>query len=497
MANRTYNKIYSDFLGGISYYDKNAPRNTYYEGREIDPHRGLGYLMPGIGLTCVTKSDDTPQIIDQSIVDICVDITTNDCYFIGQTNKLYHMNNLSTETWNSDFDGASHYYKTITGSTRGESLFIYPTKIGAAAAVNKLFYIYQDDFGMYDLSSTFDDDWGSTVPTGAGALQDAPHYTIEWKSIRWITNGRYVAKFDGQTGDNGTLELTKLDLGQNWEATALFSTKDFIGVCAWQKHASGDAYRTESRIFMWDGTSTTYSYSIPVRDNKILEVFNHNGRIYVWTTGRDFGTILSYLTDNGLRRIRKLKTSVDGVFTGMDKFYKNTIDAYRNRIIFGANFLVFSYGAEEEGHPMAFTVPWGYAKGGDSRIYTLKTVLNNKVFISYYDGTKHYLLDAVGGNSVRATYRGNYTDLGQSVRINYVKFYFKPLESGDDITVSMDTNYGTANSLGTIKYSTDGAVSSKIFRKPLECHTFRPCISWTAGGVAISKIVVNYQFISD
>ena len=36
-------KIISDWSGGLSTSDRNAPDNTYREGRGIDPERNSGY----------------------------------------------------------------------------------------------------------------------------------------------------------------------------------------------------------------------------------------------------------------------------------------------------------------------------------------------------------------------------------------------------------------------------------------------------------------------
>ena len=492
-------QIYNEFLGGLSFYDKNAPTNTYYEGREIDPHRGLGYLAPGWATTTIAKSNDNPVIVNDLIVDILVDHTTaQDCYFLDGS-RLYHMTNYLGDTWDTNFDGSNNAYVEITGATRGESLFIYPTKIGGAAAANKLFYLYQDDFGMYDLTSAFDHDWGSTVPTGKAALQDAPHPTIEWQSFRWIGNGQYLAKFDGQTGDNGTIEPTKLNLGQGWEITTLFPTRNYIGICAWRKNIAGSTYRTESAIFFYDGTSTDYDYSIPIAENKILGAYNHNGVILLWMHGRDIAVTLAYLIENGTKKIRKLKTPIAGTVTPFVNVYKNAIDNFGNRVIFGSEYLIWSYGAEEDGQPNAITIPWGFAGATNDVIGAVATVSHNRVFASWSDltNTVHYLSKINTGNSTRATYRGNYTDFGQKIRINYVKFYCKPLVASDSVTVALDVDYGTAKSLGTLTYTADGAATSKRFNKYITCHSFRPVISWTAGGVAFSKIVVDYDFIGD
>jgi len=77
------------------------------------------------------------------------------------------------------------------------------------------------------------------------------------------------------------------------------------------------------------------------------------------------------------------------------------------------------------------------------------------------------------------------------------------LVASDSVTPTLDIDYGTSVTLSdprgnaTISYTLDGAVTSKRFNVKRDCHAFRPAISWTAGGVSFSKIVIDYDFISD
>ena len=498
--------IYSEFLGGLSYYDRNAPANTYNEGREIDPHRGGGYLQPGWDLATVTKSDDTPAIIVKPIVDICVDENSDDCYFIDSTDKIYRMTSLVSEGFDADFDGTSHYYYDIPSATAGESLAIY-----GISGTNYLLYAYNTstagDVGTATLggTATFNPDYLSTdVGTGNAALQKAPHPMMEWKSYLYIGNGRYVGRFDGA---NDVWDATKLDLGAGWEVTALFPTENYVGVCAWKTNSAGSGYRTEARVYFWDGISALPTYWKPVADNEIKAAFNNNGEILLATYGRDLAITLRKLTDFGTEKIRKLKTSIAGTSTSFNPTTVGSrfgMESFGNRVLFGSRYLIWSYGAEEEGQPKAITIPWGQTAVASSEISVIKTVLYNKVYIAYSDHTnsKYYILKASAGNSTRATYRGNYTDMGQNIRVNYIKLYFKPLVASDSVTVTLDTDYGTSNTpqqnAGVISHTLDGAITSKKFDLGgIECHSFRPVIDWTVGGVAFSKIVVDYDFVED
>ena len=494
--------VFDNFLGGLSGTDRNAPANTYAEGREVDPHRDLGYLTPGYIATKVAADNDNPQIIKGLIRDICVDPATDDAYFIDGTN-LYHMTDMDgTEAFNNNFDGSSHYYKAITNASTSDNcaLAIYPI-----STTNYLFYAYQTasagDIGRYDLSSTFDDDYMSTVPSGAAALQKAPHPILEYKTYLFIGNGRYIAKFDGQTGANGTLTAQALDFPQGWEVTALFPTKNYLGICAWRKQTVGTDIRTNAVIWLWDLVSSDANQIIPVEDNYISAAINQDGIVYLIGWGREPGTVIRQLTDNGGIKLKSLVHNISGTSYNFQPPTYNSIDVYQNRIIFGTNAPygeIFSYGRANINEPYALTMPWGGGgtPASSSAIRAVKTVMRNKVYTGSTDATNYYLNKYYTGGSTNATYKANYYEPPQKVRINYIVFQFKPLVSGDSVTVSLDTDYGTSNSLGTITYSGDGAITSKRFDCSwITCRSFRPVIQWSAGAIAFSKIIIDFDYL--
>ena len=498
--------VYDNFLGGLSPLDRRAPLNTYPVGYGIDPYRDIGHLKPGLRPVTITKSDDTPQIIDDVIVDMVVNFssTAGEVFFIDNSDRLYRMTNLVTEAFDDDFDGSNHYYKAITSATEGHGVFIYPTKIGGATEANKLFYIYNTssagNIGMYDLSATFDDDWMSTIPTGAATLNKAPHPYMEWyDGLMYFGNGRYLASFDGRTGDNGTLNTAALDLPQGWEITALFSTPNYIGVCAWRS-TIGQVYsgnRTESAAFLWNGVDSSFERKIPIADNYISSSFNDNGKIYLTTYGRQTYGVMRLLNENGSDIVAELRH-------GGVRFrppHRNSMDTYQNRMIFGVlnNNEIFSYGQNQAGFPMALTLPWGVL--GTSGVRAMKTVMYNKVFVSSYIAAGVKYLQKISSGDMNATWKPQYADFDERVKINYVKFYFKTLASGDSVTVALERNHtDEATSLGTITHASDGEVITKRFDKEisgLKCHAFRPTIIYLGGTVSFSKIVVDYSLAGD
>ena len=43
----------------------------------------------------------------------------------------------------------------------------------------------------------------------------------------------------------------------------------------------------------------------------------------------------------------------------------------------------------------------------------------------------------------------------------------------------------------------DGAITYKRYNIQKDCHAVAPVLSWDAGGVAFSKVVLDYDFVED
>jgi len=493
--------IFNNFSGGLALHsDKVGPENSYAEARDIDIHDEPGYIKPGWAASNISTSMTPTELI----LDACsYNTVSGEVYAIG-TADLWKMTSGGKIITN----GGATWPHDISGTGDGKSVFSY--YIGATEYI---FYVMGVDMGrLAPGGPTFIDNYLTDAgELNESALIDGPHPTIEWKSYRWIADNRYLHKFDGQTGAKGTWYGQELDLGKGWEITALFPSNNYIGVCAWKK-MSTYSYRTECAVFFFDGESDDWTYMIPIENNKIQAAINLNGIVYLFTEGRDAGyTSFERLTENGTKLINKLQFDIEGTTVGFNVRNPNLVDSFNGRLIFGAYYaaapfrnVIFSYGSTGEGFQVVLSQPWS---GGETitaaDVGCLKSLFGGSIFLSSKVATTGYRwteFNNLAGPSTNADWHGLYFDAGQRMRVNYVKFYFKPLVANDDVTVGLDTDYGTANELSstsTITYTRDGAVTSKIFRKPIICHAFRPTINWTAGGVAFSKIVVDYDFIGD
>lgn len=480
-----------DFLQGLS--PNSDLVGGYAYGKDIDPQRDLGYLSPGYKEGTEVSSDG--GVLSGLILDAAVDPDSTNIYAIGDS-KLYKI------TVGTSFVNDVNF----PHNTGGTGVVFYNAKVSSVSDT-RLFYIQSDDIGLATVSTpTFNDTWLSTTASGGSNLNSSyKHPYLIWKSYLWVGNGNNLVKIDGQGGTDGTANMSALTLEDDWEITSLFPTKNYIGVCAWRKMNAGETYHSDARVFFWDGVSDDYNYFIPIADNKIFSSKNTGKEIFLLTRGRGNGTVLRRLTYSGDEIVRRIVMKPSSTYY-YDLKHHNAVDVSQGRLLIGATTTyghnaIFAYGSIDGSSPDALLQPFSsshtFTAGGNGIVGMVKELFTGFIYASFYDNSKYYWVEFSGDYSTNAEWKGVYKTLGQRVKINYVKVFFKQLESGDDITVNLEYDYGKSVQLGTVKYSADGAVSSKIFRKAIDCFSFRPHIVWNGGKVKISQIVIDYSFIGD
>jgi len=503
--------VIDNFSGGQSPTDRDKTDGRYAVGYGIDIHRDFGYIRPAYMATDITPTDMT-----QVIVDIC---PYNGKAFLLGTNWIWGISDVTTNTFYNNSagfvtGGVGHGYYNTGNSNVGESLAIYQTKIAAAAAADKLFYFYNitgggGAFGMYDLVDTFDDDWSSTVPAGAAALENAPHPNLPWNSMLWFGNGRYLGKFNGNLGDNGTLSPQFFDLGVGWIITSLFTSQNFLGICAYKPTTAGEY--GESAVFFYDGSAQNWSYKVQIKAERILSSTNSLDGVHLTIRDNNGKLALIKLSDSGYSKIQDLSIEVSGVKYNFENTKGYKINLYNERLLIpvGRNttsavpFGLMQYGRINADSPLALFTSHLMSTTDSSSVGAANVVGENIIYLSGSVGTteKIYAISGVIAGNNTATYKGNYSDFGQNVRINYIKVYFKPLISGNRATVGLDIDYGSSLVLGigsgNINYGNDAAITKKRWDIKRLCHSFRPTIEWLSGGVSISKIVIDYDFVDD
>jgi hypothetical protein len=423
--------------------------------------------------------------------------STNAILALSDDYKIYSINTTNnTATKVHDTPAATATYR----------LMAYQTNVGSSINVNAIFYFYGNTAGLYN-GTTFTDNWLGTVPAGAGSIGSSA-IPFVWQNFLMIgyttASSNYIAKFDGTTGANGTLTTAWFDLGASWAVKSFFNYYNYLGVVIY------NLYSGENQILLLDGSSTTLPVKrISVPEYIVNSLNVNNDLIFITTTG------IKHLGDNGLETIKELSFENKDTIGSMVTYAPTFADKLNNKIYFSHNPTtglanIFSFAKKDSDNPYITSKLYD-ATGANS---LMVRVTNGLVWVSSTTATTYYLQYFSTGNST-ATLKFPFKDFGQKVRINYVKFYFKPLVASDSITVGLDADYGkifnpstgaydtsitlkdSANA-STISATADGVgCTSKKFKVGRDCFSFRPTLSWTTGGTSLAFVVVDYDFIND
>ena len=204
-----------------------------------------------------------------------------------------------------------------------------------------LYYFYNyggttaGDIGKYDLDATFDDDWGSTVPTGKAVLQYGPHQAINggYDDVGF-TNGRYV----GRITKDGVLAPTAVDFWENSQAVSITWNNNRFLIAVNRPNLT--ASMNQSGIYTWNGAASTWEGDPIEVNGKIGALYTKNGVTFVWwqdatdANGFNFG----YISGLQLMPIKR--------YTGsLPSFYQ--IGEYKGFVAWVSDGLVYIWGAKD------------------------------------------------------------------------------------------------------------------------------------------------------
>lgn len=210
-----------------------------------------GFLTQGPGATALTNGTQAGAVttLIKSILDRAV--TSDATYGIGGNllHKITSATVVDDATWPHTID------KAAVTAEDGEDGVLYQ---------GNLYYLYNHsgsagDIGKYNLDATFDDDWGSTVPTGMAALTNNPHpAALGGNDTFAFGNGAAVGAYDGTT-----LDTTALDLPTNTVVVDIKWSQDRWWITANYTNLTG-ANKNPASVFIWDGVSESWEDEIPL-----------------------------------------------------------------------------------------------------------------------------------------------------------------------------------------------------------------------------------------
>lgn len=383
-----------------------------------------GVLTQGPGLADLTNGTQAGAVttLINSIVDRAV--SSDKTYAIGGT-EVYEIS--STACTNT---GSFPYTITAaSGTAVGEDVAHYN---GA------LYYTYNytgaGDIGKYDLSSTFDDDWGSTTPSGAATLEaSVPHpMCVAGNDNLYIANGNYVASYDGTTLIPQALDLPSDTVVEDmhWNADRLF-------IFANRPDISGNN-KNKASVYIWDGTTNSWEAEVTVMGtiggghvkNGVLFVFYQD----ITSTG---GYKLGYVSGGTIKDLAN--------YTGSLPDYGQITD-YKDFLMWVSSGAIWAYGAGSVDLPVRL---FQLADGGHTTVGALACPFGTPLVASWDDST-NYRCAKFSGYDTNCSYKSLVFDVTASTglsAIEQVVFMF------DTLGANARVDWSLVNSNGVTIYS--------------------------------------------
>lgn len=462
---KTYTLYLRDMRGGIAldYVGGNAASieaaaNQYAQSNGVSLMRPgyIGHISPAevFSLSGITNAaiDSIPRVQANDVRSI-----PNSFYVLGGLSgtapRVIKAISGSYDSNNVIAPHGGHNFTTIPSGTGfwGEDAVVYNAMVGGNPKIC-LFYSWNDnsdgDVGRLDIdSATYSDSFMSTVAaSGAVLTTNVPHRLKEGPDKKlYVTNGRYVAQFDGLTGNDGTYNATAYDLGAGWIATDISWEGNLIVIAA--VHAGSFnyySYDSISKVCYWDGVEPGLGIVYDIPDSFISALVRGPTGVLCFTTGK-----------NGSGKIMDVKTGK--ILPGgewMTSLYgtppkPNQVDIYQGHIVWcpGDNTggYVLGYNLEKKG----IHVPWiandgsgdasatGFLKNADGGNLYCGMVVAGTYKISRANGFGSYASSRnFKTRVIRLPYRGN---------IVRVRVYFSQFGSGASCQTSLFRNYKTAS----------------------------------------------------
>ncbi len=226
-------------------------------------------------------------------------------------------------------------------------------------------------------------------------------------------------------------------------------------------------------------------------DGTVLIMAGKQGHIYQ-LTGLDTATVKI----KAIPRIEKSKTI---------EVYPGSMTNYQGAIRFGlssgtsatAERGVYSWTSTDKNYPkvlnMDYAISTATTTGTTLKIGALLAANTTDLFIGWRDSSS-YGVDLVDGTGVQAValYETLVHDAGQPFRIKYYRNFkitlAKALATGEVITLYYKKNRGSWTSMGTLDYSSDGAIYVKRFKPDIKARELEIKLAFACSGSTAPEV---------
>lgn len=465
------------FENSYPYYGNKNQASAMENINIIDPN----VLTQGPGAVDLTNGDEN-GVVTTLIGSILKTATSNDVSFAVGVNLVYQ---ISSTTVTDDGTYPLTIDKGGVTSEDGDDLLHYKSHL-------YVFYNHSGDAGdiaKVDLSAdTIDPDWGSTIPTGAATLEDAPHYAINaGDDVAYFTNGKYVGKIEGTT-----LDTQALDFWDDAQTVSLTWNQNRVWVAVNRPNIPGSNFNL-SGIYKWDGVATSWEGDPIEVSGRIGALYTKNGITFVWsqdstsTGGFNFG----YISGLQLIPIKRFTGSLPN---------QSQVGEHKGFLAWISDNKLYLWGARDVDLP---TNIFQYISGKQATVGAFACPFGG-IIISSYSGS-NYSLAKESGYTVDSNYNFiayKMNGPGFKAQIDLIQIETEQMSTGAavDFTLTYDKGKSTL-SLDQIAYSTDNDTIHKILpdNKGPQIEDFRLDIDFANGSttnpVKIRSILIQGRWI--
>ena len=481
----------------------------------FNPFINLGYAQSGYLNSDITKNNIiTSRIVSKA--EDTIDGSGDEIFYALEDNGIIHQINQ----YNSALDGVSFPHE-ITDAVRAFDICKY--RVGN---IDYYFYNHRSsaaphtiNIGRYDSkSNTFDDDFMSTVPTGANLMFASLIFNpliVGHDDIMYVGGRNYVGSYDGP---NNTFVQQRLKLPEKLNVVAF--VKYPPRTLAIFVQGGGIDPDGDCRVYFWDYLSDDPYDMKKIDDFEILSAFEYKGTIACITRGRDLMHKIMVFNGSIFQEIARFSSNYDGktiigpshrgVFVNNNEIWFNVADSRNGYICCYGNNL----GVENKLNVVAknnvyvsdsviFT-PGIITIGKDNKVLfssgSLFTDVHSASSTQYLDTTKY---------SEDSAWYSDLVDIGdERIRITGITVYFADeFTGGRAITMELRDRYTSYNIKGLLQLTTVTS-TNRIYRiKPFNYtgDTLIPPLdgvgiklSWSSGVGSsvtpiINKIVLDYE----
>lgn len=316
---------------------------------------GPGVLSVGLNPTNITGTSGGGSPVPNSVLhDFTIDFAVLTGYALGTD---LHQVNTDTDTLTTT--GGWPHALTAHGGHTTPTGALGSVVVANRSGTRKLFYSWTDntdwDVGEFDLSSTFDDDFMSTVPTTPLATTDLtdgvgkPHpliYTSD--NLVLMGSGRYVHAYKCSTN---TFQSKVLTLPAGYDVVGFAESEEGYDtvVFATTSRTTGLSTnkRGRSQTFWWsiDRPASWYK-SPPIPDDDVSAPFAAFGTVGCFTGHRTKGSNVSLRIYEDGRWVPKFHWSGSLPTVGGVEIHENTV-------VWNSSGALYRWGPRYEKYPVS------------------------------------------------------------------------------------------------------------------------------------------------